>query len=211
MKLSLRTLILLFSATMFVAGCASTSGKAPEAVPTRIEMPSYSITCPSGKDWKQNIDEVSEKIIFVKKFETFLLPGLEKVTSVEVFKNMVLYENWDMTAEEVAMDYFNHEEEIMRKQGEEKKEYKIKKFEKGSMQIGEKYIYKAYWKASAGGGWTPLRTTEGTLLLYFPPGFGTNHCFYMVLIVDGYIGIVFKHDPEPAHAIMASLTINDSK
>ena len=76
MKLSMKTLILFFSATAFLAACASTAVEAPEAVPTRIEMPSYSITCPSGKDWKQQIDQVGEKITFVKKFETFLLPGI---------------------------------------------------------------------------------------------------------------------------------------
>jgi hypothetical protein len=204
MKKTMRITGIFIGLTWLLAACTTTPEPMPESSQQIIELPGYSVACPQGKKWNRKIDETNQKIIFFKTHQNLLFPELYKVTSIEIHENIAFEELWDMTAEEVAEDFLNKEEETMRLESEEGKNYKLKKTEKGSMEIGDKKLYKMYWKSSSGGGWTPLKTTEGTIFLYFPTDFNTRHHFYMFLIVDGYIGIVYKHDPEPVYSVIES-------
>jgi hypothetical protein len=192
-----------------VSGCAASSGTVKQST-ERIEMQTYSILPPPGKDWQIKVDEENEKVICLKRYQNLLAlikPNFFKEAKIEVFRNEVGQGLWDLNQDEIAQDFLQNEEKIMREKGEAEGIFKIKKLEKGTMEIGDKKVYKMYWKNRYGGTWDPYYVSEATIFLYFPPDFDISHQFFMILISDLRNNDLYKHDPDPAHAVINSMIV----
>ena len=211
MKALSRIIKICLPVLVIIAGCATSSGTVQQST-DRIELQTYSILPPPGEDWQVKIDEENEKITCFKRYQNvlaFFQPNFFKEAKIEIFKNAVGQDLWELRPEEVAEDFLQKEEKIMREKGEAEGKFKIKKLEKGKIEIGDKKVYKMYWKSRFGGTWDPYFVSEATIFLYFPPDFNTNHLFFMVLVSDVRNNDLFKHDPEPAHAVISSMIVKE--
>jgi len=166
-------------------------------------LPYYSV-------WSCQVNKELGAVKF-EKGKYSVLGGWVGSTLVQVFRNGVKQEGWHLSEEEVANDFRDQEENIMRLEGGTKNEYKLKDVKKDITTIGEKKLYFMSYKIS-----TPFKLIGGgkiinaALYLYFPPEFKENHIFYGFLFSESHAtGALVTFDVKVIYPVINSLKINN--
>ena len=132
-------------------------------------------------------------------------------TLIGVFRNEVKQELWHLGKEEIADDFRNKEENIMRLVGSTKSEHTLKDAKKDVVTIGEKQLYRMSYKVSY-----PFNISEGWkvvnagLYLYFPPEFKENHIFYGFHFSESHsMGALVTSDAELIYSVISCFQIKN--
>lgn len=164
-------------------------------------LPYYSV-------WSCQVNKELGAVRFEKgKYSVF--GGWVGSTLIQVFRNGVKQEGWHLSEEEVANDFRDQEENIMRLEGGKKNEYKLKDVKKDVTTIGEKKLYFMSYKIR-----TPFKLIGGgkiinaALYLYFPPEFKENLIFYGFLFSESHsTGALVTFDVKLIYPVINSLKI----
>ncbi len=213
MNISIRLiLVILF---LFIFSCATT----PQEKKTPIVDAGYFTveppygTWPPYDVWSCQVDKELGFIRF-EKAKYSCVPGFRRFvgwTLIQVFRNGVKQEGWHLSEEEVADNFRNEEENIMRLEGGAKGEYKVKDVKKNVTTIGGKKLYFMSYKTSTpfkvfGGG----KIIKAVLYLYFLPEFKENHIFYGFLFLESHVtGSLVTFDVELIYPVINSLKIKN--
>jgi hypothetical protein len=151
-----------------------------------VDVGDYTVMVPSDDEWSLAIDK-DKGILEIEKIKKWWTGKILGSTLIKVIKNKVLpEEKWTMPEEQVADDYRNTEEDIM-KQAAQRGEYNLKEVKKISVSIGDKKLYTMSYRITKGSLLSgPPKAVEAILYLYFPPGFKETHTFYGFLISESY-------------------------
>lgn len=151
-----------------------------------VDVGDYTVTVPSGGEWSVSIDK-HRGTLGVEKLKKWWTGKILGTTLIRVFQNKVLpEEKWSMSEEQVADDYRNTEEHIM-KEAAQRGEYNLEEVRRIFLQIGDKKLYAMSYKITKGS-WLsgPPKAVEAMLYLYFPRDFKETHTFYGFLISESY-------------------------
>jgi hypothetical protein len=178
----LATLLLLFS-------CATTQQAQRVKEGETINMDSYTVALPPGENWE--IQKAKEKgMVTFLKLKKWLFTGrVLGSTTIKVFRNEIAPQGWHLSEEEIANDFRNNEEKIMREEGVKNGLYELEDVTKSIESEGDKKLYAMSYKITRdlpGGGAAARRAQEAVLYLYFPPDFKVRHIFYGFLISEDY-------------------------
>jgi hypothetical protein len=151
-----------------------------------VDVGDYTVMVPSGEEWSVAIDKHRGTLV-VEKLKKWWTGKILGTTLIRVFQNKVLpEEKWSMSEEQVADDYRNTEEHIM-KEAAQRGEYDLEEVRRISLQISDKKLYAMSYKITKGS-WLsgPPEAVEAMLYLYFPRDFKETHTFYGFLISESY-------------------------
>lgn len=199
--------LLLFS-------CATTQQTQRVKEGETINMDSYTIASPPGGNWQIEIEKEKGMIAFekIKKWFTGRVLGS---TLIRVWTAVIKPEYWHFSEEEVANDFRNNEEEIMREEGVKKKLYELTDVQKSMETVDGKKLYAMHYKKTIelpGGalehGSAAHRAQEAVHYLYFPSDFEVRHIFYGFLISEDYErGSLVKVDLTQIYPVINSFRI----
>jgi hypothetical protein len=174
-----------------------------------IDADYFTVEPPYGV-WAYQVDKQTGfiNVKFEKAKYSVLGAGVGS-TLIQVFRNGVKQEGWHLSEEEVADDFRNQEENIMRFERGTKPEHKLKDVKKDITTIGGKKLYRMSYKLTF-----PYNIREGwkiinaVLYLYFPPEFKENHIFYGFLFSESHPwGALVTFDVELIYPVINSLKI----
>jgi hypothetical protein len=199
-------LIILF---LFIFSCATTQQEIKIPI---VDADYFTVEAPHGT-WAYKVDKQMEFIIisFEKyKHSTLGGPGIGSIL-IQVFRNGVKQEGWHLSEEEVADDFRNQEENIMRFERGTKGKYNLKDVKKDITTIGGKKLYRMSYKVNF-----PYNIKEGwkvinaVLYLYFPPEFKENHIFYGFIFSESHPkGALVTFDVGLIYPVINSLRIKN--
>ncbi len=179
-------LLLLFS-------CATTQQAQGVKEGETINMNSYTVAVPPGGNWEIQIAKEQGMVTFLKLKKWLFTGRVLGSTTIKVFRNEIAPQGWHLSEEEVANDFRNNEEKIMREEGVKKGLYELEDVTKSIESEGDKKLYAMSYKIKRdlpGGVWehgaAAHRAQEAVLYLYFPPDFKVRHIFYGFLISEDY-------------------------
>src|SRR5271169_5728433 len=189
--------VILLTLVSLLFSCATTQQTSREGERHTIDLGDYMVDVPSSEDWQIQVDKERGIVIFAKEKGKGMRilgqvlggpPIIRGITLIQIFRNAVKDSpKCDLSEEEMADDYRNNEENVMLKEGVAKGEYNLEDVKKGVITIDGKRLYFMSYKAATAGSWMgATKAVEGTLYLYFPPDFKTNHIFYGFLISESY-------------------------
>ncbi len=155
----------------FVWSCATT----PEIYQPEgsiIDAGSYTIKVPSGKSWKVSADAQQG---------TVTLADDARPAVIEVFRRTVEESKWAFGEEQVASDFRDRLEAMLRDEAAKRK-YDLKSVNKDMATVkGRNYYTMSHMKWW--GGWLlGTATEEDELFLYFPPDYEQSKLFYGFLL-----------------------------
>lgn len=177
-----------------------------------VDVGDYTVMVPSDGEWSLAIDK-GKGILEMEKIKKWWTGKILGSTLIRVFQNKVLpEEKWSMSEEQVADDYRNTEEQIM-KEAAQRGEYDLKEVKKISVSIGDKKLYAMSYKSTKGS-WLgsllngPPKAVEAMLYLYFPRDFKETHTFYGFLISEGYErGSLVKKELDQIYPVINSFQL----
>ena len=180
-------------AALLLFSCATTQQTPRMKEGEKINMDSYSVASPPGGDWEIQIEKEKDMITFQKLKKWWMTGSVLGSTFIQVFRNEVSPDGWQMSEEEVANDFRNNEEKIMQEEGVKKGLYEFEDVTRGITTIGGKKLYTMSYKTKKGSfggalikGTASYRAQETVLYLYFPQDFKVRHIFYGFLISEDY-------------------------
>lgn len=148
----------------------------------------YTVSVPPGEEWVVTIDQ-NRGTLDAEKPKIWWTGRTLGNTLISVFQNKLLpEEKWSMSEEQVADDYRNTEEQIMR-EAAQRGEYNLEEVKRTFLQIGDKKLYSMSYKSATKGSWLitgPPKDVEAVLYLYFPQNYKVTHTFYGFLISESY-------------------------
>ena len=206
MNISIRLIFII--PFLFIFSCATTQQEIKIPI---VDADYFTVEAPYGV-WAYQVDKQTGfiSVKFEKAKYSVLGAGVGS-TLIQVFRNGVKQEGWHMNEEEVADDFRNQEENIMRLEGSTKIEYKLKDAKKGVTTIGGKKLYFMSYKLTF-----PYNIREGwkvinaVLYLYFPSEFKENHIFYGFLFSESHPkGALVTFDVELIYPVINSLKIKN--
>jgi hypothetical protein len=175
-----------------------------------VDVGDYTVMVPSGEEWSVTIDK-QRGTLSVEKLKKWWTGKILGTTLMRVFQNKVLpEEKWSMSDEQVADDYRNTEEHIM-KEADQRGEYDLKEVKKISASIGDKKLYAMSYKITKGSLLSgPPQAVEAMLYLYFPRDFKETHTFYGFLINESYErGSLVTKDLEQIYPVINSFQLKN--
>jgi hypothetical protein len=198
--------------TLLLFSCATTQQAQRVKEGETINADSYTVASPPGGNWEVQIEKDMITFLKLKKWWTGRVLGS---TLIKTFRNEVSPAGWQMSEEEVASDFRNNEEKIMREKGVKKGLYELTDVQKGMETVGDKKLYAMHYKKTIdlpGGVWehgsAAHRAQEAVLYLYFPSDFKVRHIFYGFLISEDYEqGSLVKIDLSQIYPVINSFRI----
>jgi len=194
-------LIILF---LFIFSCATTQQEIKIPI---LDAGYFTVEPPYGV-WEAYSGRGT---ITFKKEKYSVLGGAVGGTLVNVSREEVKQEGWQLSEEEIADDFRNQEKNIIRPGWTREKEYKLKDVKKDVTTIGEKKLYRMSYKITypynIKGGWTII---NAVLYLFFPPEFKESHIFYAFLFSESHSwGALVTFDVELIYPVINSLKIKN--
>jgi hypothetical protein len=175
-----------------------------------VDVGDYTVMVPPGDEWSAAIDK-HRGTLDAEKLRKWWTGKILGTTLIRVFQNKVLpEEKWSMSEEQIADDYRNAEEQMM-KEAAQRGEYKLEQVRKMSCQIGDKKLYVMSYKITKGS-WLsdPPKAVEAVLYLYFPKDFKNTHNFYGFLISESYErGALVKKDLDQIYPVINSFQLRN--
>ncbi len=171
-----------------ICSCASLQqGKMEDESSLKVvDVGTYTVIVPSNDEWSLSINK-EKGILEIGKIKKWWTGDILGSTLIKVIKNNLLpEEKWSLAEDQIADDYRNTEEGIM-KQAAQRGEYDLEEVKKTYVTIDDKKLYAMSYRVTKGSLFSgPSMAVEAILYLYFPPSFKDSHTFYVFLMSESY-------------------------
>jgi hypothetical protein len=157
-----------------------------------LDMGTYSVSVPPVRrflmyNYKWEIQSNKEKgTVAFQSVNKNIYGEFISITLIQVYRNLIPQEGWNLSEEQTADDYRNLEERIMSEKGVKKGLYNLEAVKKDVSNVGGKKLYTMSYKKTIGKGFFTDYTEFGVLYIYFPPDFKEKHHFFCFLTSEGF-------------------------